>query len=155
MQIVKRNSCPMSGYTRSAGAFLLSEALLPHMTPGKSSIIHMSSIRARQSEPHTEVHAAANPGIGKQCCCKAVCLALVPNRLHCMQAYAAAKAGLVGLTHAQAVTLANKVRVNAVLPGWIYTESNRDDLTKKDHEWHPSGKQLWSMCTLYWASLKV
>lgn len=48
------------------GAFLLSEALLPHMTPGKSSIIHMSSIRARQSEPHTEVHAAANPGV---CCC--------------------------------------------------------------------------------------
>ncbi|KAL3152310.1 hypothetical protein ABBQ32_001381 [Trebouxia sp. C0010 RCD-2024] len=57
-----------------------------------------------------------------------------------MQAYGAAKAGLVGLTHAQAVTLANKVRVNAVLPGWIYTESNRDQLTKKDHEWHPSGR---------------
>lgn len=69
-------------------------------------------------------------------------LALVPHRVRCMQAYGAAKAGLVGLTHAQAVTLANKVRVNAVLPGWIYTESNRDQLTKKDHEWHPSGKQL-------------
>lgn len=59
-----------------------------------------------------------------------------------MQAYSAAKAGLVGLTHAQAVTLANNVRVNAVLPGWIYTEENPNELTKQDHEWHPSGKKL-------------
>ena len=58
-----------------------------------------------------------------------------------MQAYGAAKAGLVGLTHAQAVTLANKVRVNAVLPGWVYTEKNPDELTKQDHEWHPAGKK--------------
>ena len=59
-----------------------------------------------------------------------------------MQAYGAAKAGLIGLTHAQAVSCANKVRVNAVLPGWIYTEDNPDELTKEDHEWHPSGKEL-------------
>lgn len=43
--------------THVAGAFLLSEALLPHMIPGQSSIIHMSSIRADQSEPNTEVHS--------------------------------------------------------------------------------------------------
>lgn len=42
----------------AAGAFLLSEALLPHMVPGQSSIIHMSSIRATQSEPSCEVSPA-------------------------------------------------------------------------------------------------
>ena len=42
----------------AAGAFLLSEALLPHMVPGQSSIIHMSSIRATQSEPNSEVSPA-------------------------------------------------------------------------------------------------
>lgn len=72
-----------------------------------------------------------------------------------MQAYGAAKAGLVGLTHAQAVTLANKVRVNAVLPGWIYTEKNPDELTKQDHEWHPSGKQLWILSALHVASVTL
>jgi NAD(P)-dependent dehydrogenase (short-subunit alcohol dehydrogenase family) len=42
----------------AAGAFLLSEALLPHMVPGQSSIIHVSSIRAIQSEPKSEVTPA-------------------------------------------------------------------------------------------------
>lgn len=73
----------------------------------------------------------------------------VPNSIYCMQAYGATKAGLVGLTHAQAITLANKVRVNAVLPGWIYTDNNPDVLTQKDHEWHPSGKQSCSLQTLH------
>lgn len=35
--------------------FLLSEALLPLMTPKEASIIHISSTRALQSEPHCEV----------------------------------------------------------------------------------------------------
>jgi len=31
------------------------------------------------------------------------------------------KAGLIGLTHAQAVSLGGRARVNCVLPGWIHT----------------------------------
>lgn len=50
---------------------------------------------------------------------------------------------MIGLTHTQAVTLAHKVRVNAVLPGWIYTMPNPEEVTKEDHEWHPSGKPFW------------
>ena len=56
------------------------------------------------------------------------------------QAYGAAKAGLIGLTHAQAVSLAHKVRVNAVLPGWIYTMPNPGELTNQAHDWHLSGE---------------
>jgi len=52
------------------------------------------------------------------------------------EAYAAAKAGLVGLTHALAISLGPEVRVNCVSPGWIARESVR----RKDHAQHPVGR---------------
>ena len=72
------------------GAYILSEVTLSHMSEN-SSIIHIASTRAHQSEPNCE-------------------------------GYAASKAGICGLTHAQAVTYGIRgIRVNAVLPGWIDT----------------------------------
>jgi NAD(P)-dependent dehydrogenase (short-subunit alcohol dehydrogenase family) len=56
------------------------------------------------------------------------------------QAYAAAKAGLLGLTHAQAVSLAHKIRVNAIVPGWISTSEDADDLSSQDKDWHLVGE---------------
>ncbi|HSR81337.1 MAG TPA: SDR family oxidoreductase [Hyphomicrobiaceae bacterium] len=58
-----------------------------------------------------------------------------PNTL----AYSASKGGLVALTHALAVTLAPKVRVNCVSPGWIDT-GKHGPLTASDHAQHPVGR---------------
>ncbi len=40
------------------------------------------------------------------------------------ESYTAAKGGISSLTHALAVSLAGKVRVNSVSPGWIDTSYN-------------------------------
>jgi len=52
------------------------------------------------------------------------------------EAYAAAKAGLVGLTHALALSLGPEVRVNCISPGWIAHQPVRN----KDHAQHPVGR---------------
>jgi len=90
------------------GAFVVTEACLPRLDPAGSSIIHISSTRARMSEPHTE-------------------------------GYAASKGGLCALAHAQAISLASsKVRVNAVLPGWIDTGGY--PVSEADASFHPAGR---------------
>ena len=53
------------------------------------------------------------------------------------EAYAASKGGLVALTHALAVSLGPKIRVNAIAPGWVTDET---DLRKKDNMQHPVGR---------------
>jgi NAD(P)-dependent dehydrogenase (short-subunit alcohol dehydrogenase family) len=52
------------------------------------------------------------------------------------EAYAASKGGLVALTHALALSLGPKVRVNCVSPGWI----TKERLRRKDHAQHPVGR---------------
>ena len=41
------------------------------------------------------------------------------------ESYTAAKGGIAALTHALAVSLAGKVRVNSISPGWIDTSFRR------------------------------
>jgi NAD(P)-dependent dehydrogenase (short-subunit alcohol dehydrogenase family) len=56
------------------------------------------------------------------------------------EAYAAAKGGIVALTHALAVSLGpDRIRVNCVSPGWIET-SSYDALRAVDHAQHPTGR---------------
>ncbi len=63
------------------------------------------------------------------------------------EAYAAAKGGLVALSHAMAISLENSgVRVNCISPGWIDTSGWRFgdqaavQLSKADHQQHPAGR---------------
>nr|WP_308628876.1 SDR family oxidoreductase [uncultured Eisenbergiella sp.] len=60
------------------------------------------------------------------------------------ESYTAAKEGITALTHALAVSLSGKVRVNAIAPGWIDTWESHD-LPEPEYAWqdmaqHPSGR---------------
>ena len=56
------------------------------------------------------------------------------------EAYAASKGGLVSLTHALALSLAEShITVNAISPGWIEID-DYSALKESDHAQHPSGR---------------
>ena len=54
------------------------------------------------------------------------------------ESYTAAKGGIAALTHALAVSLAGKVRVNSISPGWIDTDYEEYD--GPDAAQHPVGR---------------
>ena len=54
------------------------------------------------------------------------------------ESYTAAKGGITALTHAMAVTLAGKARVNSISPGWIDTAGKRFE--GPDARQHPVGR---------------
>lgn len=49
------------------------------------------------------------------------------------ESYTAAKGGITALTHALSISLAGKVRVNSVSPGWIDVSANFDSDYEKNH----------------------
>jgi len=53
------------------------------------------------------------------------------------EAYSASKGGVVALTHALAMSLGPKVRVNCISPGWISSSAR---LSRADHAQHPVGR---------------
>ncbi|KAL1600458.1 hypothetical protein SLS60_006844 [Paraconiothyrium brasiliense] len=108
--------------------YLLSRLCVPLLKAGSSApgspgtIINISSTRAHQAEDNHE-------------------------------AYSAAKAGILGLTQSMSISLGHrhKIRVNAILPGWIHVMNEQaaadksgvaweEGLTKEDAEWHPAGR---------------
>lgn len=54
------------------------------------------------------------------------------------ESYTAAKGGISALTHALAVSLGGKVRVNSISPGWIDTTGGT--FSKQDNYQHPAGR---------------
>ncbi|MCE5186908.1 MAG: SDR family oxidoreductase [Planctomycetaceae bacterium] len=61
------------------------------------------------------------------------------------EAYSASKGGIVALTHALAVSLGPRVRVNCISPGWIVTDAYqhgraKTKLSQEDHAQHPAGR---------------
>ncbi len=61
------------------------------------------------------------------------------------ESYTAAKGGISALTHALAASLAGRVRVNAISPGWIDTSAYHDgaeptDFSPQDLRQHPAGR---------------
>ncbi len=56
------------------------------------------------------------------------------------EAYAASKGGVVALTHALAISLGPKVRVNCISPGWIDVTADPAALSSEDHRQHPCGR---------------
>lgn len=77
---------------------------------------------------------AKQPAIVNMCSTRA--LQSEPNT----EAYAASKGGMLALTHALALSLGPKVRVNAVSPGWINTKQDPAELREQDHRQHPVGR---------------
>jgi len=49
------------------------------------------------------------------------------------EAYSASKGGVISLSHAMAVSLAGKARVNAISPGWIETAAYRENTAPPGH----------------------
>ncbi|WP_375057576.1 SDR family oxidoreductase [Zobellella sp. DQSA1] len=61
------------------------------------------------------------------------------------EAYAAAKGGLIALTHALAISLGPELRVNTISPGWIDVNHLQPDQSgsapgPEDHRQHPVGR---------------
>ncbi|MCL2075866.1 MAG: SDR family oxidoreductase [Betaproteobacteria bacterium] len=65
------------------------------------------------------------------------------------ESYSAAKGGIIALTHAMAISLAGKARVNSISPGWIeiaaWQESRAKDWadlehSEQDKRQHPAGR---------------
>lgn len=54
------------------------------------------------------------------------------------ETYSAAKGGLAALTHALAISLSGKARVNSISPGWIDTSDQT--WGAPDHQQHPVGR---------------
>lgn len=108
--------------------FIVSRLCVPLLIAGSSTsdspgtIINVSSTRAYQAESDHE-------------------------------AYSTAKAGILGLTQSMSISLGHrhKIRVNAIIPGWIHVENEskaadekgtawEEGLSKDDTQWHPAGR---------------
>lgn len=95
-------------------------------------------LMAKHAAPHLERHHGAIVNIAST--------RALQSEPH-TEAYSASKGGLVALTHALAISFAHRIRVNAVLPGWIdvsglqkTSKRQPEELRPDDHLQHPAGR---------------
>lgn len=95
-------------------------------------------LMAKHAAPHLERHKGAIVNIAST--------RALQSEPH-TEAYSASKGGLVALTHALAISFSHRIRVNAILPGWIdvsamQKKARRSDahLSEADHLQHPVGR---------------
>lgn len=130
---------------------LVNNAGIPH--PGRTPVTELALdawehvlrvnltgafLMAKHAAPHLEQHKGAIVNIAST--------RALQSEPH-TEAYAASKGGLVALTHALAISFAHRIRVNAVLPGWIDVsdlqksrERRPAELRPDDHLQHPAGR---------------
>lgn len=117
--------------TNLTGPMLMSQALLPMLASSSPS----SGVERKQGG--CIIHMSSTRAHQSE-----------PNS----EGYATTKAGLIGLTHSMAVSLAPKgITVNAILPGWINVQNEckeadekgtawQEGLSAEDHEWQLTGR---------------
>jgi NAD(P)-dependent dehydrogenase (short-subunit alcohol dehydrogenase family) len=95
-------------------------------------------LMTKHAAPHLERHRGAIVNIAST--------RVLQSEPH-TEAYSASKGGLVALTHALAISFAHRIRVNAVLPGWIdvsglqkASKLRPSELRPDDHLQHPAGR---------------
>lgn len=115
----------------NAGMISTSEPDFESGTAGQMSLATWQASLRRNLDTAFLVSRAALPYMQEQAWGRIVMVASVSGPLMAMRgdvAYAAAKAGLLGLTRALAVDSASSgITVNAVAPGWIATGSQTPD----------------------------
>lgn len=96
------------------GYFLVTKHTIPLLRKTGGAIVNIASIHALQSNAN---HNAA---------------------------YAATKGGVIALTHALALSLGPRIRVNSISPGWIDVrepdEKRAEPLRDIEHSQHPAGR---------------
>lgn len=147
--------CDVSDETSVAAAFA---ALSQRLTGGLDLLVNNAGIAAAQSGPVEDLTLAewnrrigtnltgpflmARAAVAPLRMAKGSIVNIASTRAFMSEPhsepYAASKAGLVGLTHALAVSLGPEVRANAIAPGWIDTRGA--GLRPIDHAQHPAGR---------------
>lgn len=142
-----------AAYTNAVGGTSLEHMTLDEWNASLETNLTAPMLLSQALLPMLKVKA---PGVGSDRRQGGSIIMMSSTRAHQSEpnseGYAATKAGLIGLTHSMAVSLApSGITVNAILPGWINVSNECKDadekgtkweegLSKEDHAWQLTGR---------------